>query len=924
MDAADGDDPTEPPTRPELRLAVAMNGGVSLAVWISGVCNEFVRVIRETEHVDLGTPIEPDDSPYVVAAKCSGLLPRVDVLAGASAGGLNAVFLALGLLHGHRDLRSVRDLWIDLADFDRLFRSPFDDATRSLMKGEEFFLPEIEQLILDLMTVGPADDQSSDLEVLLTVTSLAPLTTKLATDNDTTVNDPRHDAIVRFRHQTDPVDRSSDFIADEALPDQHADSKRRLAARLARACRSTASFPGAFEPSPALVVDDVDDTTRSDAFLRRHLPGVDDGELLLIDGGTLVNLPMEQAAEAVFDQPASIAVQRRLAMVVPNPRLDDSEPKEADQRLIPVALQALSKIPSTQNVAAAFEEVDNRNSAIHSTWSSREALLGRPATELSAAAAPLSAAYHARRNSLTDARLKRELVRRVGDLPEDDVEFWLDSLRLVKTPWGNGSLTAKSVTELNRWGITTCRRSAVRLLWLIRTIESGDPLTSEDAATISDARATVNEVLKNLGAMSFIGKNALLSKLPAEAVGNRSDTQLAAAIETAISARRTDPETLATCYRDLAGLVEPLASIAPERFVVFNDATGLDGGLRLLLDLEVIEVAYGGFGHRIEQELEIVRFDGNGASPLDPKRSSANDKIAGAQAANFGGFFRRSWRANDWMWGRLDSSRDLIELMTQAASPEQRTDAAEALGLEHGDDLAVHLTSQLHTEIVVEETPTVVKTLAEDADQGGTTLLEATRLVEAFENNGTAELLLRTNKIGSETIRDHAGSDQLSRIGFSAAATASTAILSAAPRLLRPVLAFARYVLLALFALTKPGTNGTAVRVVAATLYGFGIAVIAIDFTTGADLGIVRMAGALALICGTIFGLLRLGWWAVALLVAGIVPLVLRALPDQPWGWWPDGWGWPQISGIEWIAPLAFIASLLILGLCRRRSPWRA
>src|SRR5262245_15051597 len=70
----------------ELRLALVMNGGISLAVWMGGVTNEFDR------------------------ARCDGLLKdppglyaqlldlfqstlRIDVIAGTSAGGLNGALL---------------------------------------------------------------------------------------------------------------------------------------------------------------------------------------------------------------------------------------------------------------------------------------------------------------------------------------------------------------------------------------------------------------------------------------------------------------------------------------------------------------------------------------------------------------------------------------------------------------------------------------------------------------------------------------------------------------------------------------------------------------------------------------------------------------------------------------------------------------
>ena len=35
-------------------------------------------------------------------------------------------------------------------------------------------------------------------------------------------------------------------------------------------------------------------------------------------------------------------------------------------------------------------------------------------------------------------------------------------------------------------------------------------------------------------------------------------------------------------------------------------------------------------------------------------------KLAGMKLNHFGGFLKRSWRANDWLWGRLDGVEHLL------------------------------------------------------------------------------------------------------------------------------------------------------------------------------------------------------------------------------------------------------------------------
>src|SRR5437667_12250215 len=70
----------------ELRLALVMNGGVSLAVWMGGVTNEFDRARCDGRLNDSG-------GPYAQLLDLFQSTLRIDVIAGTSAGGLNGALL---------------------------------------------------------------------------------------------------------------------------------------------------------------------------------------------------------------------------------------------------------------------------------------------------------------------------------------------------------------------------------------------------------------------------------------------------------------------------------------------------------------------------------------------------------------------------------------------------------------------------------------------------------------------------------------------------------------------------------------------------------------------------------------------------------------------------------------------------------------
>jgi predicted acylesterase/phospholipase RssA len=109
----------------DIRLAVVMNGGVSLAVWIGGVTQELHR---------LATARSATGRAYLPLLDLLQATVRVDVIAGTSAGGINGAFLALGLARG-TDIGVMRDLWRYQGAVDKLLRDPLEKDPPSLLKG---------------------------------------------------------------------------------------------------------------------------------------------------------------------------------------------------------------------------------------------------------------------------------------------------------------------------------------------------------------------------------------------------------------------------------------------------------------------------------------------------------------------------------------------------------------------------------------------------------------------------------------------------------------------------------------------------------------------------------------------------------------------------------------------------------------------
>jgi len=134
----------------ELRLALICYGGVSLAVYMHGVTKEIWHLARASRAFHAG-----EESSGASEAVYRDLLETVqreqqlrlrvlpDILTGASAGGINAVFLAQAL-HSGQSLDPLTDLWLETADVDRLI----DPEANRWTRLAKFWAPPLVELLL--------------------------------------------------------------------------------------------------------------------------------------------------------------------------------------------------------------------------------------------------------------------------------------------------------------------------------------------------------------------------------------------------------------------------------------------------------------------------------------------------------------------------------------------------------------------------------------------------------------------------------------------------------------------------------------------------------------------------------------------------------------------------------------------------------
>lgn len=239
------------PATQELRIATAMAGGVSLAIWMGGVARELNLLQRASKHRapddgqearipehDSAVPADPDaqvEDLYLRLLELMDTIVDVDVLAGTSAGGINAALLGLARANDV-SLGPLRDTWLEVGGFDRLLRKPAEENPSSLLQGDGVLLTGLQQGIRRILGTGSNTTKSTDTRVFITTTLLFAETSRFTDAYGTLVQDNDHHGLFRF---TDD---------DLQVGGPRNEQGERVISTLATAARSSASYPFAFEP----------------------------------------------------------------------------------------------------------------------------------------------------------------------------------------------------------------------------------------------------------------------------------------------------------------------------------------------------------------------------------------------------------------------------------------------------------------------------------------------------------------------------------------------------------------------------------------------------------------------------------------------------------------------------------------------------
>ncbi len=697
----------------ELRLALVCYGGVSLAIYMHGITKELEKLARASAKLlepGNDNPYPPDKTEHAYynalrrKAAADGFRTRVviDIISGTSAGGINGVCLAKALaLDAPQD--GLRDLWLTKGAILKLLsRWPTLPplAGNRMLKWLGGAFSE-----MDGHGQGSLMPPGLALNLFVTTTDINGYNRQIPIADPPAINTVVNKHVFEFLHR--------DGVGN-------LDSTHNPA--LAFAARATSCFPGAF---PATALADIQHQESRESFPTEfcrvyELADSPVDMTFFVDGGVLDNFPFRHAVRAIAGKPAATQVDRRLLFIEPDPAAPGQSPNGATPGFRATVWAGLSKLPRRQPIGDALDELMQYNRRVLRV----KQMIGAVEDDVLATVEPLLGLGYDTANQATNtgaikssgfsfrAYLGLKLlsvvegiatsVSRVMDYPPTSTQTlfvrralltWADGANLLAT---NNELSDAQMSFLRTFDLGYGRR---RLAFVIGRLghyyDAG-----ADRELLNTLKHRLYELVSELQVVLERPEAAFLHSSVEQIFGVQRLQPYLARWQTAefldsAKAEIDDLRTVLGTYLDqaLAGFgerayaeLERLTAELPAesrddlraRYLGFPYWDATTYPVRMLSDVAELD------------EVKVVRV-----SPLDTHRlsepgqgavPSAKAKLRGVALGHFGAFFRRSWRENDYLWGRLDGAERLLWLIGDTGDVAAK-EAFAAIAAEEGPKL---------------------------------------------------------------------------------------------------------------------------------------------------------------------------------------------------------------------------------------------
>jgi patatin-related protein len=412
----------------ELRLALVCFGGVSLAIYIHGVSKEILKLARASKAIHASpdphdksrtTYLYPNDqitdipdTELIYFDILKSFLPEldlrviIDTIAGASAGGMNSVFLSRAIAHD-LNFDHLRHHWLIEADVTRLtgekktasrwntvITKPLINLLSGKFLGNSNLSTQVKEKLPSLLNIwdlkppfdgkhilklvygglkgmGKVNYQSllprgHELDLFLTLTDFYGYKRSMILNDPPLIFELEHRHNLKFSYlkkaSSNNLSKFDSDFDDDGI------------AALCFAARATSCFPGAFPPAQLRETERFFNNinsawTRKDDFIEKNFreyknAGINPELTSFLDGSILNNKPFDQALAAIHDRPAFREVSRKVIYIDPNPERLKHTPNGAPPTMLNTLKGALSDIPMNEPMHDDLEEIHIHNQKV--------------------------------------------------------------------------------------------------------------------------------------------------------------------------------------------------------------------------------------------------------------------------------------------------------------------------------------------------------------------------------------------------------------------------------------------------------------------------------------------------------------------------------------------------------------------------------
>ena len=713
----------KPDFRQETRLGLVLYGGVSLAVYMNGVCREFYNATRGRGIYKLIKALT--DSDIVV-----------DIVSGTSAGGINGVLLSYAVANSYEkivvDFKEFGDIWRESGDINKLLRPLKKENNQidvnSLLNGEGYYQ---EELFKAFEKAGNKQESAPDgewysefneLDLFITGTDVLGRIHQTFDNTGKVIEIKDHRCIFQLKYREDQ-DVGDPFSTKDA------DTQKALA----KLCRITSCFPLAFPVVPVEIKSDnkVDNQLQEWGKLLRNRilpqePPKEGYKIYFVDGGVLDNRPFSYTTEAMYYRTADRPVNRQLFYLDPNPEsfVNSSKFTEMEQPTVwEVITGSLISLPRYESIGKDLQQIKDINDKIrrynlllksvdeevheqtteakNRYWrcrlvSLRDSILfvifdnqyfigkEQEQEELLEKSATLLTQFI---NNLEEIKNREKTLNSLAQNIENlDLQYAIRKHNFLSSQIY--SLMSDAITKDtdNIAKYTELKNLANKITWLLELLKVIDqvikevikfePVRQKFYQLITEEEEDNNQQSVNLKREKIYDYLLTLLRLIL-------DSQDLADV-TVENLKELDFDKIGSIRRQLRDKVKVMdldqdwGALTITKGETILEKIEQAAAKLLTEQSENIEPVIGKFEkfQLIDQVIypyqylsdiqnknliKLVRISPNDADKGFGKDKGLEEKLAGDQFRAFGGFFKKSWRSNDILWGRLDGVNRIVD-----------------------------------------------------------------------------------------------------------------------------------------------------------------------------------------------------------------------------------------------------------------------